>query len=311
MASKYDALSRIILQNVGGKANISTVTHCITRLRFNLKDEAKANTDVLNSTEGVVTVMQSGGQYQVVIGNHVPEVFKSLVAVGHLENLASSQTEDGSSAPVKMNPFDTFVNIVTNVFTPFLGVLCACGILKGILALFTAFGLLGGNSGTYNILYSLADSGFYFLPPILGYTAAKRFKLPEIEGLLIGLAMVYPYVLDAKAICSYAAVRELHKLSYSRNMRCGLRRMVREPLQETHSRHNKVIRHSVNHNVSNFRAYDADYRPGSVSNLKRTLLLVQLAVFREPCHYVRDSRSFLACAGDIRPALVISAYSDD
>ena len=200
MASKYDALSRIILQNVGGKANISTVTHCITRLRFNLKDESKANTDVLNSTEGVVTVMQSGGQYQVVIGNHVPDVFKSLVSVGHLENLASSQTEDGSSAPVKMNPFDTFVNIVTNVFTPFLGVLCACGILKGILALFTAFGILGGNSGTYNILYSLADSGFYFLPPILGYTAAKRFKLPEMEGLLIGLAMVYPFLLDAKAM---------------------------------------------------------------------------------------------------------------
>ena len=192
MASKYDALSRIILQNVGGKGNISALTHCITRLRFNLKDEAKANTDVLNSTEGVVTVMQSGGQYQVVIGNHVPDVFKSLVAVGHLENLAASQSDDDSSAPAKMNPFDTFVNIVTSVFTPFLGVLCACGILKGVLALLTSVGLLASNSGTYNILYALADSGFYFLPPILGYTAAKRFKLPEMEGLVIGLALVYP-----------------------------------------------------------------------------------------------------------------------
>ena len=200
MASKYDALSRIILQNVGGKANINTVTHCITRLRFNLKDDAKANTDVLTNTEGIVTVMQSGGQYQVVIGNHVPDVFKSLVAVGHLENLAASQTDEPSSSNVKMNPFDTFVNIVTNVFTPFLGILCACGILKGLLALFTAVGILGNDSGTYNILYSLADSGFYFLPPILGYTAAKRFKLPEIEGLLIGLALVYPYMLDAKAM---------------------------------------------------------------------------------------------------------------
>ena len=200
MASKYDALSRIILQNVGGKANINAITHCITRLRFNLKDEAKANTDVLNSTDGIVTVMQSGGQYQVVIGNHVPDVFKSVVAVGHLENLAASQTDDDSAAPAKMNPFDTFVNIVTSVFTPFLGVLCACGILKGILALCTAVEVLGGNSGTYNILYSLADSGFYFLPPILGYTAAKRFKLPEMEGLVIGLALVYPYLLDAKTM---------------------------------------------------------------------------------------------------------------
>ena len=199
MASKYDALSRIIIQNVGGKANINAITHCVTRLRFNLKDESKANTDVLNNTDGIVTVMQSGGQYQVVIGNHVPDVFRSVVAVGHLENLASSQSDD-SSAPQKMNPFDTFVNIVTSVFTPFLGVLCACGILKGILALCTAFNILGSSSGTYNILFSLADTGFYFLPPILGYTAAKRFKLPEMEGLVIGLAMVYPFMLNAQAM---------------------------------------------------------------------------------------------------------------
>lgn len=200
MASKYDALSRIIIQNVGGKDNINAVTHCITRLRFNLKDESKANTDVLNSTDGVVTVMQSGGQYQVVIGNHVPDVFKSVVAVGHLENLAASQSDDGAAPAEKMNPFDTFVNIVTSVFTPFLGVLCACGILKGLLALCTTFNILGSSGGTYNILFSLADSGFYFLPPILGYTAAKRFKLPEIEGLVIGLAMVYPFMLNAQAI---------------------------------------------------------------------------------------------------------------
>ena len=199
MASKYDALSRIIIQNVGGKANINAITHCITRLRFTLKDESKANTDVLNSTDGIVTVMQSGGQYQVVIGNHVPEVFKSVVAVGHLEDLASSQSDE-DAAPQKMNPFDTFVNIVTSVFTPFLGVLCACGILKGVLALCTAFNILGSSSGTYNILFSLADTGFYFLPPILGYTAAKRFKLPEMEGLVIGLAMVYPFMLNAKAM---------------------------------------------------------------------------------------------------------------
>lgn len=199
MASKYDALSRIIIQNVGGKANINAITHCITRLRFNLKDESKANTEVLNNTDGIVTVMQSAGQYQVVIGNHVPDVFRSVVAVGHLENLASSQSDE-DSAPAKMNPFDTFINIVTSVFTPFLGVLCACGILKGVLALLTTFNVLSGTGGTYNILFSLADTGFYFLPPVLGYTAAKRFKLPELEGLAIGLAMVYPFMINAQAM---------------------------------------------------------------------------------------------------------------
>ena len=200
MASKYDGLSRIIIQNVGGKDNIQAITHCVTRLRFTLKDEGKANTDILKSTDGVVTVLQSGGQYQVVIGNHVPDVYASVVSVGHLESLAAKPDGEDDGPKEKMNPFDTFISIVTGVFTPFLGVFCACGILKGFLALFSTIGIINGAGGTYNILYSLGDAAFYFLPPILGYTAAKRFKLPEMEGLLIGLAMVYPNMLDAAAM---------------------------------------------------------------------------------------------------------------
>ena len=199
MASKYDGLSRIILQNVGGKDNIAAITHCVTRLRFNLKDESKANTDILKETDGVVTVMQSGGQYQVVIGNHVPDVYASLVSVGHLESLAA-KTDDEEVQKPKMKPFDAFVSIVTGVFTPFLGVFCACGILKGVLALLTTLGAMDGAGGTYNILYSLADSAFFFLPPILGFTAAKRFKLPEMEGLMIGLALVYPAMITGSGL---------------------------------------------------------------------------------------------------------------
>ena len=200
MASKYDGLSRIIIQNVGGKDNISAITHCVTRLRFTLKDESKANTDILKETDGVVTVLQSGGQYQVVIGNHVPDVYASVVNVGHLESLAAKPEGEEDAPAEKKNPFDTFISIVTGVFTPFLGVFCACGILKGVLALLSTIGIMDGAGGTYNILYSIGDSAFYFLPPILGYTAAKRFKLPEMEGLLIGLAMVYPNMLDASAM---------------------------------------------------------------------------------------------------------------
>lgn len=74
MAGKYDALARVVIQNVGGKENIESLTHCITRLRFTLKDETKANTEILKQTEGVVTVISGGGQYMVVIGNHVGDV---------------------------------------------------------------------------------------------------------------------------------------------------------------------------------------------------------------------------------------------
>ncbi len=199
MASKYDGLARIIIQNVGGKSNIISLTHCITRLRFKLKDESKANTDILKGTDGIVTVIQSGGQYMVVIGNHVADVYDTVISVGHLESIAAAPTddgEDGDRPKEKLNPLNAFVSIVTSVFTPFLGVLCACGIIKGLLALFVALGVLDGAGGTYNILYSLGDAAFYFLPVILGFTAAKRFKLPEMEGLIIGCALLYPYVLN-------------------------------------------------------------------------------------------------------------------
>ncbi len=197
MASKYDGLSRIIIQNVGGKENITGITHCVTRLRFNLKDESKANTEVLKATDGIVTVVQSGGQYMVVIGNHVGDVYDSVVSVGHLENIASSPNGDDEAKPKeKQNIFNTFVSIITGVFSPFLGVFCACGILKGFMTLFSTLGVVDGAGGTYNILYGIGDAAFYFLPVILGYTAAKKFKLPEMEGLLIGLAMVSPYMLN-------------------------------------------------------------------------------------------------------------------
>ena len=205
MASKYDGLARIIIQNVGGKSNIISLTHCVTRLRFKLKDESKAQTDVLKDTDGIVTVIQSGGQYMVVIGNHVPQVYDAVCAVGHITpggavNEDGTAAEGGGDAPQeKMNPFNAFISIITSVFTPALGCLAACGMIKGLLALFVAVGVLDGAGPTYNILYSLGDCFFYFMPIILAYTAAKKFGLPEFEGMIIGAAMIYPYMLGSSA----------------------------------------------------------------------------------------------------------------
>ena len=95
MAGKYDGLARIIIQNVGGKQNINSITHCITRLRFKLKDESKANTDILNETDGVISVIQANGQYQVVIGNAVTEVYDAVLAVGHLSG-GGTVDDDGN-----------------------------------------------------------------------------------------------------------------------------------------------------------------------------------------------------------------------
>ncbi len=188
--NKYDGLARIIIQNVGGKSNIVSLTHCVTRLRFKLKDESKAQDEILKNTDGVVNIIKAGGQYHVVIGQHVPDVYDAVVAVGHLENLAEIQSDDGGSKD--KNPFNAFVGIVTSVFTPFLGVLSACGIIKGVLALCVAAGWLKSGGSTHSFLTAIGDGAFLFMPAILGYTAAKKFKLPEIEGIALGLILCYP-----------------------------------------------------------------------------------------------------------------------
>lgn len=184
---KYEALAKEIIKYVGGKENINSLTHCITRLRFKLKDEKLANTEALKNLDGVVTVVKSGGQYQVVIGNHVPEVYKDVVLVG---GIGMSESEDAVSE--KMSPFNRFIDIISGVFTPVLGVLAATGMIKGLNALFLALGWLTPDTGTYAILNAIGDSLFYFFPVFLGFTAAKKFKLNQFLGMAIGAALVYP-----------------------------------------------------------------------------------------------------------------------
>lgn len=205
MASKYDGLARIIIQNVGGKSNIISVAHCITRLRFKLKDESKANKEVLESTDGVIKVMQAGGQYQVVIGNQVNDVYDAVLEVGHL-NAAGAVDEDGnavddggSESGGKKSPVSMLIDVISCTLQPTLGVLAATGIIKGLLALFDFIGLIPSTSGTYQVWYAVADGFFYFLPIILGYTAAKKFKINEFTGMAIGIALCYPAMVNSTA----------------------------------------------------------------------------------------------------------------
>ncbi len=192
MASKYDGLARIIIQNVGGKGNVISLTHCITRLRFKLKDESKANTDILKSTDGVVTVIQSGGQYQVVIGNHVPDVYDAVMAIGKFQAAAQDGDEGGAADGKKQNVGAKLIDTLSGVFTPVLALLCAAGIIKGLLGL--AVFLLGNSfkdTGVYMLLYSIGDGFFYFLPLMLAVSSAKKFKLDNFTAMTIGAAFLY------------------------------------------------------------------------------------------------------------------------
>lgn len=125
---KYTDLANEIVKNVGGKNNISSLSHCVTRLRFILKDESIANDDVLKNMDGVVTVIKSAGQYQVVIGNHVPDVYDDVCQVAGI--MGDAPHVENDSKPFK----DKFFDLVTGIFMPSLAVMTGAGMMKGVLA---------------------------------------------------------------------------------------------------------------------------------------------------------------------------------
>lgn len=203
---KYRELAEKIVDNVGGKENINSLTHCITRLRFKLKDESIAQDEVLKNMDGVVTVMKSGGQYQVVIGNHVPDVFEEVMQVAGLGAGGSEEAD----APTG-NLFDRLIDIISGCFQPFLGALAAACMVKGFNALLVFLGAqIAGfdyttTSGTYVMLNGIGDAIFLFMPVILGFTSAQKFKLNPMVGIVIGAALCYPSVQGSALQAAFVA----------------------------------------------------------------------------------------------------------
>lgn len=187
MMGKYESLAKDILANVGGKENVIGLTHCVTRLRFTLKDESIANTDVLKNMDGVVTVMRAGGQYQVVIGNHVPEVYKDVCAVGGIKGEVKPEKK-------KMKLGDKILDLVSGIFLPSVSVMCATGILKGVNTILNMTGLVLATSGLGQLLAAAADSLYLFFPIILGYNAFKKLGGNPFLGMTLGAALVYPAI---------------------------------------------------------------------------------------------------------------------
>ncbi len=204
---KYDALCATIIENVGGKDNVQGVTHCVTRLRFKLKDESRANTQVLSNTKGVMQVIQTGGQYQVVVGPAVDEIYKVLVDMGGFNTVEVASTEGEEDNGEKQNIFSRFLVMMTGIFQPILSMLMAGGMIKALLVLLTTvMGVVDENSGTYLILYSMGDALFYFFPIAIGWSAARKFGLKEIYGIVLGGVLVYPTLVAVTSEASLYTV---------------------------------------------------------------------------------------------------------
>lgn len=192
-----DATARDIIAGIGGADNVRSVIHCITRLRFYLKDESLADDAAVTESADVIDVARAGGQYQVVIGPKVAQVYNAVV-----KQLPQGSGEDAPEEEERERPttflgwmkygFSSLIGVITGSMIPIIGVLAASGILKGILALLTYYKVVGDETDTYKFIDAMSSSMFYFLPIIVGFTAARRLGANPIVVAIIGGVLCFP-----------------------------------------------------------------------------------------------------------------------
>lgn len=189
---KKEILARKIIDLMGGSKNISHYWHCITRLRFNLVDDGKANLEEIKKLEGVLGAQFNGGQSQVILGAKVAEVYECV------NELLEEQTV-ASASKKKQKPLDAIFDVFSGIFTPILPAIVGSGLIKGIMALFTAFGWMSAESSTYAVLNIFSDAAFYFLPFLIAMTAAKKFKVQQSLALTLAAILLYPTIVNGAA----------------------------------------------------------------------------------------------------------------
>ena len=183
----YKNLAEEIIRLVGGEDNITSLVHCATRLRFNLKDESKADTAKLKATKGVMGVVSNGGQYQVIIGSDVGNVFKEIMAMTKLDS-----GNQGGEEKDDRKVFAKVIDTISGVFTPILPAITAAGMMKAVLAVLVAFNLVSKEAQSYQVINFMADAAFFFLPILLASSAAKKFKCNQYMAMMIGGMLLHP-----------------------------------------------------------------------------------------------------------------------
>lgn len=216
----YTELSQNILNYVGGESNIESATHCVTRLRLKLKDESKANTVAIENLEGVIGVAKASGQYQIIIGKEIEGVYKAFSELFGNEKLQgevdSEQLEKSKGIKAYLsNALDVFISC----FTPLIPVIAGSGMIKVLLSVLVTFKVLTPDGSTYQLLNMIGDGVYYFLPIMVGYTAAKRMDVDIFIGMVLGAILVHPTLMklagDNHAAYTYLAGLPVKIVDYS------------------------------------------------------------------------------------------------
>ncbi len=171
MAIDYGQTAKELIVALGGNENINNVTHCATRLRFILNDHSHVNKETVGKIKGVITTVEAGGQFQVVIGNHVKDAYE------HVLKLVDISEENVSTSTEKVGIFSRIIDVISSIFAPFLYTLAACGILQGILGVLVALGWIDTEGGTYQVLNFISWTAFTFLPLLRLLSRVHLFRL--------------------------------------------------------------------------------------------------------------------------------------
>lgn len=185
---KYEAMNQAIIKGVGGPGNVKSVVHCATRLRFVLNDESKADDDAVKNIPGILQLVKKAGQYQLVIGNNVEDVYNELADMLDLDNQATT----ADSGKDNRNLFDKVIGTITGSIAPAIPLLAGAGMGKVLLLILTLTGVLSDKSQTYQMLNLIFDTGYFFMPAFIGFSAAKIFKTNQYLGAFMGLITVNP-----------------------------------------------------------------------------------------------------------------------
>lgn len=191
-------LAKEILENVGSETNVTSLVHCVTRLRFKLIDSSKTNKDIIEKLDGVLSVVENGGQFQVVIGNKVGEVYKEIMKLTNFRygNITDEDKRIDKEVKEKSSIGSKALDLISSIFAPFLSILASVSILKGMLAILVYFNYISTGSGTYQILHAIEDSALYFMPILIAFTAAKKFGASEFIAVTLGAILVHPGIID-------------------------------------------------------------------------------------------------------------------
>ena len=211
----YKETAPKIIEYVGGKENIATHTHCMTRLRFGLKDESKANEEALKSLKGVQGIVKKGGMFQVVIGPNVEELYKEIAPL--LQDVqASAVINENLDDKKKESIINQVFSFISGCITPALPVLIGSGLISAILALLTNFNVLSAESPTYVLFNALANAAYSYLPVMVAFAGAKRLKTNEYVAAFIVLTLCSASVSGVEGLSIFGLT--LTKVTYTSNI---------------------------------------------------------------------------------------------